>query len=97
MAYEPRPNSGTLSRVPDEKRTSDKFPEFDGKLWTTCPHCNAEQGWWLSAWVKEGKLGKFFSLALKPRENRQEQPAKPQQAPARRPAYGEDDKDPVPF
>ena len=72
MSYEQKPNSGTMGRVPDEKRTSDKFPEFDGKLSTTCPHCGATQGWWLSAWVKEGKLGKFFSLALKPMQPRQE-------------------------
>lgn len=96
MAYEQRPNTGTMQRVPEEKRTSDKFPEFDGKLSITCPHCNAEQGWWLSAWVKEGKLGKFFSLALKPRERQPDRvPDQKPQSP-KRPAYGEDDRE-IPF
>lgn len=87
MAYEQKTNTGTMQRVPDEKRTSDRFPEFGGKLAVTCQHCNAEQHWWLSAWVKESKFGRFFSISLKPREERQEQ-SKSQwdSAPAPRPA-----------
>ena len=30
------------------------------------------QEYWISAWVKEGKAGKFFSLALTPKESRPE-------------------------
>jgi hypothetical protein len=101
--YVPKPNSGTLSRIPAEKRTSEKFPEFDGEFLMVCPHCQQEQRGWISAWVKTAtKTGRqFFSIAFKHREKQpdrttgmeREQPAKPQQT--ARPRYGEDDG--IPF
>ena len=65
MAYQQKPNSGSLFRVPEDKKTSDKFPEYSGDIVVTCPHCGADSGGWISAWVKESKAGKFFSLAFK--------------------------------
>jgi hypothetical protein len=48
--------SGVLSR--NKKRESEKQPEYKG----TCTINGT--GYWLSAWVKEGPDGKFFSLAF---------------------------------
>lgn len=57
------PNSGTLGR--NKRRESDKHPEYTG---------SAEidgQEFWISAWLKEGSDGKFFSLSFKPKEQKQ--------------------------
>ena len=70
MAYEARPNSGTLFK--ETERKSDKHPEYEGEYLVECPHCNASHKGWVKAWVKEGKKGKFFSLAFKARSGRQE-------------------------
>jgi hypothetical protein len=76
-------NRGTLGK--NERRTKDTHPEYTGHI-----DVNGV-GYWLSAWVKEGQGGKkFFSLALKPKE---EQPA-----PAPKPAGGfEEMDDDIPF
>lgn len=62
---EQRENSGNLFRIPAESRKSDSWPEYEGEFSTTCPHCNQPTRGWVKAWVKDGKLGKFFSLAFK--------------------------------
>ncbi len=65
-------NTGTLFKNDREGR-SERFPEYGGSL-------NVDgQDYWVSAWVKDGQKGKFFSLAIKPKEARQESraPAKP--------------------
>ncbi len=52
---EQREMSGILSR--NDKRESEKQPEFRGE-------CTIEgKAYRISAWVKEGKSGKFMSLA----------------------------------
>ena len=48
--------SGVLSR--NKKRETDKQPEFKGTATI------AGVAYWVSAWVKEGPDGKFFSLAF---------------------------------
>lgn len=64
--FTPRPNTGNLFRIPDEKRKSENFPQYDGEFLVTCPHCQAEAGGWISGWVRDAKNGaKFFSLAFK--------------------------------
>ncbi len=63
MAYETRENSGSLSRV--ENPESDRHPGYEGEFLTQCPHCQGNAGGWVKGWVKEGKKGKFFSLAFK--------------------------------
>ena len=58
-------NTGILSR--NERRENDKHPEFTGTI-------NIDgTDYWLSAWVRERKdgSGKFFSLAAKPKDQRQ--------------------------
>ena len=51
-------NRGALFR--NDKATTDKHPTHTGKI-------NVEgRDYYLNAWVKEGKKGKFFSLSVKP-------------------------------
>jgi hypothetical protein len=99
MAYEQRPNSGTLFRVPDDKKTSDKSKDYDGEFVLICPHCQAESRGWLGGWVKTAaKTGaKFLSVSFKFRERQPDRvPDQKPAAPAARPAYGEDDRE-IPF
>lgn len=57
MAYD-QTNSGTLGV--NRRKEKDTHPGYTGKL-------NVEGvDYYLSAWVKEGKDGKFFSLSVKP-------------------------------
>jgi hypothetical protein len=86
MSYD-NTNSGTLFKN-DMEGKSDKFPAYGGTI-------NVEGvEYWISAWVKEGQKGKFFSLAIKPKEARQES-APQRQAPA--PAAAFDDDSSIPF
>jgi hypothetical protein len=55
-------NSGLLFRNHDKE--TDKHPDYKGNLTIS----GAE--YWLSAWIKEGKRGKFMSLSVKPKEQR---------------------------
>jgi hypothetical protein len=61
---ERRDMSGTLGK--NERREKDTHPTHTGQ-------CLIDgKAYWISAWVKEGQSGKFFSLAFKPKEARQE-------------------------
>jgi hypothetical protein len=55
-----RDNSGVLFR--NDKKDNDRAPEYKGNLTVN------GQDYWLSAWIKEGKSGKFMGLALSPKE-----------------------------
>lgn len=62
-------NRGMLAR--NEKRQTEKHPEYTGTCLVHCPHCSHKFELWLSAWVKTAKASgrKFFSLAFKPKED----------------------------
>lgn len=53
-------NRGALFRNDDRK--TDKHPEYSGTINV------GGVDYYLSAWVKEGKRGKFFSLSVKPKQ-----------------------------
>ena len=55
--YEQRDNSGSLFK--NDKKDNDNQPSFTGKCMV---NGKAMQ---ISAWVKEGKSGKFFSLSFR--------------------------------
>ena len=57
-------NTGTLFKN-DMEGKSENFPPYGGTI-------NVDgTEYWVSAWVKEGQKGKFFSLAIKPKEAKQ--------------------------
>lgn len=64
---EQRDNSGVLFKEKEKKNPNS--PDYKGNV-----RVNGQE-FWLSAWIKEGKNGKFMGLALSPKEE-QSAPAK---------------------
>jgi len=75
-------NSGTLFKN-DMEGKSENFPPYGGTI-----NVGGVE-FWISAWIKDGQKGKFFSLAVKPKE---EQAAPRVAAPA-----GDFQDDDIPF
>ncbi len=67
--FEQRDNNGVLFK--NDKKTSDKHPDYKGNAMV-----NGEE-FWLSAWIKDGKNGKFMSIALQPKEESSGEKSKP--------------------
>lgn len=61
MSYD-NTNSGALFK--NDKKGVESRPDYNGSI-------NVDgTDYWLSAWIKEGKSGKFMSLAVKPKEGK---------------------------
>lgn len=58
-------NTGVLFK--NDRKETDKHPDYTGSINFEGTEC------WLSAWIKEGKNGKFFSMSVRPKD----QQAKP--------------------
>jgi hypothetical protein len=56
MAYEMKEGSGSLFK--NDRKTTETHPDFTGSIMV-----NGKEHWF-SAWVKEGKKGKFFSVSI---------------------------------
>ena len=53
-------NSGVLFR--NDKKETGNHPDYKGNITV------GGKDYWLSAWIKEGKSGKFMGLAVSPKE-----------------------------
>ena len=63
-----RDNSGVLFK--SDKIENERSPQYKGNITVD------GKDYWISAWIKEGKSGKFMGLAVSPKEEYQ-----PKQAP----------------
>ena len=63
---EQRDNSGVLFK--NDKKETSNHPDYQGNI-----RVNGQE-YWLSAWIKEGKNGKFMGLALSPKEEQGQAP-----------------------
>lgn len=84
--YQPKDNTFTLFR--NDKKEKDTHPDYKGSALI-----DGEE-FWLSAWIKDGKNGKFMSGSLQPKEQRQD--AKQASYDRQKPAPA-DDFDQIPF
>ena len=82
-----RPNSGILFK--NSRKNTEKHPDYTGSA-------NVEGvDYELAAWIKEGRKGKFMSLAIKPARS---QEAESDNAPTENtPAPNADASDEIPF
>jgi hypothetical protein len=60
MAYEQRDNSGVLFK--NSKKEKSNHADYQGNILVD------GKEYWLNAWLKEGKSGKFFSVSVRPKQ-----------------------------
>jgi hypothetical protein len=60
------PNSGILFK--NDRKDGNRDRDYRGSGYINCPLCGSRFQIWLSGWVKEGRKGKFLSLAFKAKE-----------------------------
>jgi hypothetical protein len=77
---EKRDNSGVLFK--SDKKDNERAPEYKGNIMVD------GNEYWISAWIKEGKNGKFMGLAVSPRDA---------QPPANKPVAKNLDDSDIPF
>lgn len=87
MSYD-NTNTGVLFK--NDRKETDKHPDYTGQV-------NVDGvEFWLSAWIKTGQKGKFMSLSVRPKEQRQEQRDTRTHAEMKRP-FKDDMDDDIPF
>jgi hypothetical protein len=75
----------------NDRKETENHPDYTGQINV------GGVDYWLSAWIKEGRSGKFMSLSIKPKEEARK-PAQGRQAPPARGQRRDDDDDGwVPF
>lgn len=72
MAFEQKPNSGSLFK--NQRKTQDNHPDMTGTLDV------GGQSFWINAWTKTGKNGKFLSITVKPKDAREKSSPTPKQS-----------------
>ena len=89
MAYEIRPNSGSLFKNDKQK---ENHPDYKGSAMIN----GVEM--WMSSWLKTGANGtKFMSFSFQPKEQQQAQQPVARQAVKQAPAANFDDLEDLPF
>jgi hypothetical protein len=81
-------NSGVLFK--NDRKEKDSQPDYRGDANVVCPLCETRTEYWLSSWLKQGKKGRFLSLAFQLKDK-----AKPAAQPA--PAAAPNNDDDIPF
>ena len=81
-------NRGVLFK--NDRKETESHPSYKGSI-----NVGGVE-YWLSAWVKDGAKGKFFSLSVNPKEQ-QAAPAPKAKAPAKASAGFDSDFDDPPF
>jgi len=91
MAYEKRDMSGQLFR--NDRKEKDTHADYNGTIIVE------GKEYYLNAWIKDGAKGKFMSLSVKPKAERNEQIRSQPDRPQQRNSYGDDfdDNSDVPF
>lgn len=60
MSNQRRDNSGTLS--PNSRKERENHPDYKGQA-----TINGTE-YWISAWIRDGQYGEFFSMAFEPKD-----------------------------